>query len=239
MTRLYLPAVLTEGETVALPEAVARHAVQVLRLGPGAPLTLFNGAGGEFEAVLDSVGKRAAAVRVGAHREVERESSLALTLAQCISKGERMDYTLQKAVELGAQRIVPLLSSRSVVKLDAQRWQKKQEHWQGVVIAACEQCGRNRLPELLPVQTLSSWLADSQGLRLVLAPGGAQTLRELASVAAASLLVGPEGGLSEGEIDEALRQGCVLVGLGARVLRTETAGVAALAAIQALWGDLG
>lgn len=238
MTRLYLQAALIEGETIALPDAAVRHAVQVLRLRSGAPLTLFNGTGGEFEAVLDAASKRAATVRVGAHRAVERESTLALTLAQCVSKAERMDYTLQKAVELGVQRIVPLLSSRSVVKLDAQRWEKKQEHWQGVVIAACEQCGRNRLPELQPVQTLSSWLAASEGLRLVLAPGAKQTLRKLPAATAASLLVGPEGGLSEDEIDEALRQGCAPVGLGPRVLRTETAGVAALAAMQALWGDL-
>lgn len=238
MTRLYLSIALAEGGTIALPEAAARHAVQVLRLGPGAALTLFNGAGGEFEAVLDSVGKRTTTVLVGAHRAVERESALALTLAQCVSKGERMDYTIQKAVELGVSCIQPLLSSRSVVKLDAQRWEKRQEHWQGVVIAACEQCGRNRLPELLPVQALSSWLTDSEELRLVLAPGNARTLRKLPLVTAASLLVGPEGGLSEDEIAAALQNGCTAVGLGPRVLRTETAGVAALAALQALWGDL-
>jgi len=238
MTRLYLSIALAEGDTIALPEAAARHAVQVLRLEPGAALTLFNGAGGEFEAVLDSVDKRTATVLVGAHRAVERESALALTLAQCVSKGERMDYTIQKAVELGVSCIQPLLSSRSVVKLDAQRWEKRQEHWQGVVIAACEQCGRNRLPELLPVQALSSWLADGEALRLVLAPGGARTLRKLPSATAASLLVGPEGGLSEDELALALQNGCTAVGLGPRVLRTETAGVAALAALQALWGDL-
>lgn len=239
MTRLYLQTVLAEGATITLPDAAARHVVQVLRLRPGAPLTLFNGAGGEFAAALDSASKVAATVRVGAHRTVERESTLALTLAQCVSKAERMDYTLQKAVELGVQRIVPLLSSRSVVRLDAGRWEKKREHWQGVIASACEQCGRNRLPELRSVQPLSSWLAESAGLRLVLAPSAEQTLRTLPAFTAASLLVGPEGGLSADEIKEAIRRGCTPVGLGPRVLRTETAGVAALAAIQALWGDLG
>lgn len=238
MTRLYLPQPLVEGQTVELPPATARHAVQVLRLAAGAMLTVFNGEGGEYDAVLERAERRAAIARVGAWYAIERESPLALTLAQCVSKGERMDYTIQKAVELGVQCLVPLLSERSVVKLDAGRWEKKQAHWQGVIVAACEQCGRNHLPRLAPVTRLTDWLGSSAGLRLVLAPGAAEPLHTLPSPSSATLLAGPEGGLSDAEIGLAGEHGCRVIRLGPRVLRTETAGVAAVAVMQALWGDL-
>lgn len=243
MTRLYLPVPLAEGSLLPLSEAAARHAVQVLRLGPGAPLTLFNGEGGEYAATLESVGKRAVSVRVGRHDPVERESSLDLTLAQCVSKGDRMDYTIQKAVELGVRLIVPVLSARSVVRMDADRWHKKLDHWRGIIASACEQCGRNRLPELSPAIDLDRFLADAatsrDALRLVLAPGGERMLRSLERAPATILLVGPEGGLTSVEITALQRGGYMALGMGPRVLRTETAGVAALAAMQALWGDLG
>ncbi len=242
MTRLYLPVSLVESELLSLPDAAARHVVQVLRLGPGAALTVFNGEGGEYAATLESVGKRAACVRIDSHDLVERESSLDLTLVQCVSKGDRMDYTVQKAVELGVRRVVPVLSARSVVRMDADRWQKKLEHWRGVIAAACEQCGRNRLPELSPVCELDDLLADARRrpaeLRLVLAPTAPQTLHGIDRAAAVSLLVGPEGGLTDAEITRLQRGGYLALGMGPRVLRTETAGVAALAAMQALWGDL-
>ncbi|HEU0196464.1 MAG TPA: 16S rRNA (uracil(1498)-N(3))-methyltransferase [Nevskiaceae bacterium] len=238
MTRLYVEAPLAEGARLDLPADAAHHAVQVLRLGAGATLTLFDGRGGEYQARIESADRRSVVVGVGAHSEVERESALDLTLAQCVSKGDRMDYTIQKAVELGVTRIVPLLSARSVVRLDAERWRKKLEHWRGVVRAACEQCGRNLLPELAPVVPLMDWLSHSAGVRLVLVPDAEQALGGIEPAGAATLLVGPEGGLESSEIEAAQRRGCTAVRLGPRVLRTETAGVALLAALQVLWGDL-
>ncbi len=240
MTRIHLPEPLAVDARIALPEAAARHVAQVLRMRPGELLTLFNGAGGEYDAVIESADRRTVQVRVENYREVERESALSLTLAQCVSKGERMDYTIQKAVELGVSAIVPVLSARSVVKLDSERWEKKLEHWRGVVSSACEQSGRTALPHIHPVQRLDAWLAASgDGMRLVLAPGGHHGLKQLPPAQSATLLVGPEGGLSDEEIALALHRGFTGIGLGPRVLRTETAGVAALAALQALWGDLG
>lgn len=239
MTRIYLPAPLAEGQIVVLPEAAARHLVQVLRLRVGDGFVAFNGERDEFEATLHAVSKREAQACIGARHCVERESPLDLTLAQCVSKGERMDYTLQKAVELGITRIVPLLSERSVVKLDAERWDKKREHWRGILISACEQSGRTRIPELAAVQSLAHWLPQrDEGLRLTLAPTATDTLRSLPTPqSAVTLLIGPEGGLSDAEIVRAHAAGFTGIRLGPRVLRTETAGVAALAAIQALWGD--
>lgn len=239
-TRIHIADALAVDVRLELPEGAARHVGQVLRMRPGELLTLFNGAGGEYDAVIEAVERRSVRVRVESFREVERESRLALVLAQCVSKGERMDYTVQKAVELGASAIVPLLSARSVVKLDGERWEKKLEHWRGVVLSACEQSGRTRIPHLHPLQRLDAWLATAaSGTRLVLAPGGHHALKELPPATEATLLVGPEGGLDDKEIALAVHRGFTAIGLGPRVLRTETAGVAALAALQALWGDLG
>lgn len=240
MTRIFVASTLTAGAEVDLPDEAARHVAQVLRMRAGEALTLFDGRGGEYAAVIVDAGRRDVRVRIDQHHPVDRESRLDVTLAQCVSKGDRMDYTIQKAVELGVSRIVPLLSERSVVKLDAERWDKKLEHWRGVAVSACEQSGRTRVPEVAAVQKLDAWLAaPAEGrLRLVLAPTESVSLRTLDAAATIALLIGPEGGLSDGEIAAARRAGCIGIGLGPRVLRTETAGVATLAALQVLWGDL-
>jgi 16S rRNA (uracil1498-N3)-methyltransferase len=182
-------------------------------------------------------------LNVGAPRAVDRESPLAVTLAQGMSSGERMDYTVQKAIELGAAGIRPLATSRSVVRLDAERAQKRIAHWQAVVIAACEQCGRNSVPQVLPVMNYYDWLAHEVGeqagtLRVLLSPSAPTALRDLPRPAgSATLLAGPEGGLSPQEERDAQTAGFTPVRLGPRVLRTETAALAALSAMQTLWGD--
>lgn len=237
MTRIYLPQPLASQILVSLPEQNARHVFRVLRLSVGEELTVFNGEGGEYEAIIETANGREVRVRLGAFRPIERESPLQITLAQCVSKGGRMDYTIQKAVELGAQRIIPLLSDRSVVKLDATRWSQRGRHWQAVIAAACEQCQRNRIPELMPVQLLNSWILKINGPAIWLAPRAEDTLHCLPRPKAITVLIGPEGGLTSDEAEYVARQGVIPVRLGPRVLRTETAGAAALAAIQALWGD--
>jgi len=242
MTRIYVANKLAPDTELNLPDDSAHHLVQVLRMRAGAQLTLFDGRGGEYAAEIIFCERRRVAVRVLGYEAVDRESKLQLTLAQCVSKGERMDYTFQKAVELGASTFVPLLSSRSVVKLDAERWEKKLEHWRGVIISACEQSGRTHVPGLASIEKLEQWLAantPASDLRLVLVPGAAATLKSLPVSRQITLLAGPEGGLSEAEIALAMRCGFTALNLGPRVLRTETAGVAALAALQALSGDLG
>jgi 16S rRNA (uracil1498-N3)-methyltransferase len=201
---------------------------------------LFNGEGGEFRATLTGIAKKAARARVGAFSNVNRESPLQITLAQSVSKGERMDFALQKAVELGVADIVPLLTARSVVRVDEERREKKQEHWQGVINAAAEQCGRTRLPRLQSLLRLDRWLAQvpARTLKLTLSPQATTTLNQLSHAGEPiALLVGPEGGFSDAEVALAAGHGFHSVTLGPRVLRTETAGVAALAAFQALWGD--
>lgn len=240
MTRIHLSQPLAEGQDLPLPEGAFRHLIQVLRMGPGDPFVVFNGEGGEYRATLTQVAKKSAVARVEVRIPANRESPLDLTLAQCVSKGDRMDYTIQKAVELGVTRILPLLSVRSVVRMDAERWEKKLEHWRGVIISACEQSGRTAVPELLAVQPLPGWLDcfSAVGTGLTLDPDGPHGLREMPAPAGpVTLLVGPEGGLSPDEIERSRNAGFIGIRMGPRVLRTETAGVAALAALQAYWGD--
>jgi 16S rRNA (uracil1498-N3)-methyltransferase len=203
---------------------------------------LFNGEGGEFSATLDNIEKRQATAQIEAFVARDVESCLHITLIQAVSKGERMDYTLQKAVELGVNRIVPVFSKYSVVNLSGERRQKRLDHWQGVIISACEQCGRNRIPAVVEPLELTDWLAGKpadEGLNIMLDPAAECTLKTLKDTSAGkvALLIGPEGGLSEDEIALAQQAGFTGIILGPRVLRTETAGVAALAALQMLWGD--
>jgi len=238
--RFHLPVPLTVAATLNLPEAAAHHAARVLRLRNGDAITLFNGQGGEYAARITAIGKHDVTVAIERHDPVERESPLPVTLVQAVSSGERMDLTIQKAVELGVARIVPVESERCVVRLKGARAEKRVAHWQQVVISACEQCGRNRIPEVRMISPLDVWLAAevSDAFRWVLLPGANTALRDLPRPQKPiELLVGPEGGLTDVEADAARRAGYQPVRLGPRVLRTETAAPALLAALQALWGD--
>ena len=242
--RFYCPVTLSVGACVDLPENAARHACRVLRLRAGDELTLFDGSGGEYAARITEVARERVSVELLQWRDVDCEAPLRLTLVQALQAGEKMDMTIQKAVELGVSRIVPVASRRSVVRLDGERAQRRLEHWCGVVASACEQCGRNRVPEVSPLSALDRWLrpASTGALRLMLVPGAAQTLGDLAIPAPGSeveLLIGAEGGLAPEEVALAASAGYLGVRLGPRILRTETAGLAALAAIQCLWGDFG
>ncbi len=240
-TRLYCDVPLSPGAEIVLPEAAARHAVTVLRLEVGDTLTLFNGAGGEYRASLAAVSKREVRARLTEFHALERESPLEITLALGISAGERMDYSLQKATELGVSAIQPLATERSVVKLAGERADKRLQHWQHVVIAACEQCGRNRVPRVAQVQKLFTYLAavDRNKRRLLLlSPDAATPLKRVSAATSVVLLIGAEGGLAPSEFQAAEASGFEPVSLGPRILRTETAPVAALALLQALWGDV-
>jgi 16S rRNA (uracil1498-N3)-methyltransferase len=241
LPRFYCREALAPGAHVELPEPVARHAVRVLRLPPGAPMVLFDGRGGEYPARIERIERERVLAELGAWDDAERESPLAVTLAQALQAGEKMDFTIQKAVELGVRDIVPVTSRRSVMRLDGERAGRRVAHWQGVAAAACEQCGRNQVPLVAPLEKLDAWLsrpAPAGTLRLMLAPDAEAALASLPRAGAVQLLVGAEGGLDPQEVVAARHAGFVPVRLGPRVLRTETAGLAALAALQVLWGDL-
>ncbi|RCW66661.1 16S rRNA (uracil(1498)-N(3))-methyltransferase [Pseudorhodoferax soli] len=236
MPRIHCACALATGLALALPAGAARH-VQVLRLQPGDALTLFNGEGGEFEATVTQMGRSDVQVSVGAHRAIERETAQAVHLAVVMPANDRMDWLVEKAAELGAASVQPLVSARSVLRLQGERAAKKAAHWQAVAVAACEQCGRNRVPLVHPVADLVSWLgrppAAGAGLRLLLSlREGARTLRQLAPAGAVTLLNGPEGGLTAEEEELAIAAGFAPLTLGPRVLRAETAPLAALAALQ-------
>lgn len=239
--RFFCPQELKSGAEFFLEADAAHHAARVLRLVPGDAVVLFDGKGGEYPATVSQVRKGAVRVTTGARRGIERESPLAIILAQAVSAGEKMDFTLQKAVELGVSAIQPLESSRSVVHLDGARAQKRLAHWRKVVLAACEQCGRNRIPEVEPLKPFDQWLAEAGAPRgrYLLSPGARIGLGALESPGSPLvLLAGPEGGFSPEEEAAAQAAGFIPVRLGPRILRTETAALAALAAMQALWGDL-
>jgi 16S rRNA (uracil1498-N3)-methyltransferase len=229
MPRLHCGEPLASGSSLALPAGAARH-VQVLRLQPGDALTLFDGRGGEYDAVVEHMGRSEVRVQVGAHHAIEREPAVAVHLALAMPANERMDWLVEKASELGAASIQPLVAERSVLRLAGERAQKKQAHWQAIAVAACEQCGRNRVPAVHAVQPLAAWLAGQA------TPGLVLSLREDSQPIAAAprrtevtLLSGPEGGLSPAEEDAAFARGWQAVHLGPRVLRAETAPLAALA----------
>ncbi len=237
--RFYLDQPLALGACFSLPPGPARHAARALRLAAGDAVTLFNGQGGEFEARIERIQKDEVAVRISHFSDVGCESPLRVMLAQGISSGERMDYTLQKAVELGVMAIQPIAAKRSVVKLAGERADRRVAHWQGVVASACEQCGRNQVPAVAAPLTLVNWLGQRPGGRLLfLSPLAESRLADLPAPTEMDCLVaGPEGGFEADEIAVLLATEAIPVRLGPRVLRTETAALAALAAMQTLWGD--
>ena len=238
LPRVLVELPLSEGKCVTLPPGPSRHLIQVLRLRAGDSLILFNGDGRDFPGRLLIPAKDAARVQIGPPTGIEPSTRLAIHLGIGISRGERMDLVVQKAVELGAARISPLFTKRSLVRLDGERLHKRLRHWRGVLVAACEQSGRRRVPELAASTTLEHWLAQRHPCPLLLDHRSATVLHALsAPTGALTLLAGPEGGLAPEERILAEQAGFTSVRLGPRILRTETAPLAALAAIQALWGD--
>lgn len=240
--RIYTPDALRTGTTQQLPASAAAHVTRVLRLAAGDPITLFDGTGMDYDAVLKVVARGGVSAAVGNGRQLDRESPLAVTLLQGISRGPRMDTVVQKATELGVRALQPVLADRSVVRLDTERAGSRLAHWQRIVISACEQCGRSVLPEVLPPRSLDEALAAlSPGtVGLTLDPRGHEALGELlGATSQVALAIGPEGGFTEDEIRRLTAAGFRGLRLGPRILRTETAPLAALAILQYARGDLG
>ncbi len=241
MPRFHIDQPLAVGQLVELPPDVAHH-IHVIRLEAGAPLTLFNGQGGEFAAVLQEVGKRRALAEVRAHDPREAELPFAVTLAQALPEGTKMDWIIEKAVELGVAAVQPLAARRCVVRLSRERAEKKLEHWQGVIVAASEQSGRNRLAALAEPLDLREWLGQPPaGQRILLSPRATTSLAEWTRAQPAqpvTLLVGPEGGFTEEEEALAVQHGALALSAGPRILRTETAALAVLAVLGAAWGGM-
>lgn len=237
--RIFTSQLLRQHTSLQLEESPARHVAGALRLKPGAVITLFNGSGGEFSATVSTVDRKRVEVELGEQLLIERESSLPIHLGIAISRGERMDWIVQKSTELGVAEISPLNSERCEVKLKGERQSKKMAHWEKVAISACEQCGRNTLPRINDIQAVPDWMNSvAAGLKLVLHHRSNSGLSALDVPASLALLVGPEGGLSAAEITMAEASGFQPLTLGPRVLRTETAPLAALAILQSHWGDM-
>jgi 16S rRNA (uracil1498-N3)-methyltransferase len=241
LSRIHVVDVLAPGANIALPPAAAHHLSRVLRASIDDRVTVFNG-GIEFDAAITHIDKHGVTVKLGAGAAVDRESPLPCTLVQAISSGERMDYTLQKAVELGIYAVQPIYSERSIVRLDERRTGTRLAHWRQVAVSACEQCGRNSVPVVAEPLSMIDWFAaldaaPAATLRLLMAPGAAQRLHDLPRPPSVLLLAGPEGGFSENEIELAVQRGFTAIRLGPRILRTETAALAALAAMSTIWGD--
>ena len=238
LPRIHCDVRLGPGAQLTLAPEAAQHVAKALRLKAGDSIVVFDGRGGEHEANITRIDKDRVDVKVGAWRDVETEAAFPMGLVQGIPEADKMDWIIQKSVELGVAWIQPVTCDRSVVRLSAERATKREAHWRRVAVAACEQSGRNRIPEVRPTLGFMSWIAvRSETRRWVLTPGAPALAAQPRPEGPVELLIGPEGGLSERERDLALSQGCVAVSLGPRVLRTETAPLAALAAVNALWGD--
>jgi 16S rRNA (uracil1498-N3)-methyltransferase len=240
LSRVYVDAPLSAGSVVELPASAAQHLAKVLRARSGDEIVLFAGDGREYAAAIESIRGSRVTAAVGEARQIDRESPLAVTLIQCIARADRMDVIVQKATELGVARIVPVISRRSVVRLDAAQAASKAEHWRGIAIAACEQCGRNRLPVIESPRALIRHLGEAPpgGARLILEPGAAGSGAAVEIGATVELAVGPEGGFDAEELEAFRVCGFASVALGPRVLRTETAAIAGIAWLQSRFGDL-
>ena len=239
--RFYSNSPLAMNATVLLSESAAAHATRALRLSEGDSVVLFNGDGFDYTCTLTTIKKNAVTAQVNSAQKIDNESALNITLLQGISSGDRMDFTIQKAVELGVKKIQPISSQRSVVKLNAERAEKRTEHWQNIAISACEQSGRAFVPKVLAPIALDKWLSQNpqnNDTRILLNPVGAKRLAEMTKPSAEiQLLIGAEGGLSPAEIALAASQGFQSIVLGPRILRTETAALTAISAMQVRWGD--
>lgn len=239
--RFFTNSPLALNASVQLSESAAAHATRALRLSIGDSAVVFNGDGFDYDCELSSIKKNAVLVKITNARKVSNESPLNITLLQAVSSGDRMDFTIQKAVELGVNCIQPITSQRSVVKLSAERAEKRTEHWQNVAISACEQSGRAVVPNVFPPMSLENWLSRNPiatATRIQLNPVGAKRLAEMQKpTAEIQLLIGAEGGLSQGEINLATAQGFQSIVLGPRILRTETAALTAISVMQSVWGD--
>jgi len=241
MPRFYYPQALEIGATLALADEVAHH-VQVLRLVPGARITLFNGEGGQYVATINAVEKKRVTVEIKLFEPREAELPYAITLAQALPEASKMDWIIEKAVELGVHAIQPLAAQRCVVRLSAERTEKKLQHWRSIVVAAAEQSGRNRLATVAEPADVMQWLQRQElHPRIMLSPRADQSLSDWARhhpPQSLSLMIGPEGGFTDAEEAFAASHGVLMLSMGARVLRTETAGLAALAALNAVWGEM-
>lgn len=239
ISRIFQPDLLSTNKNFLLSEAASHHLARVLRAKVDDEIILFNGQGGEYLATILQIDKKNITVKIGEFNSREAESPLEITLAQGVSRGEKMDYTIQKAVELGVKKIIPILSERCNVKLDDERREKRLAHWKSIIISACEQSGRNRIPEILPPLAFEKYLAlETAEMKFILSPHVLQKINshELAP-ARVSLLIGPEGGLSNAEVQLARQKNFLPLNLGPRILRTETAAIAAISALQSWFGD--
>jgi len=241
MPRFYCSDALAIGTVLTLPDAVAHH-IQVIRMQLGNAITLFNGEGGEYTAVITQIEKKRVSAEVKTFSPREAELPYGITLAQALPEASKMDWIIEKAVELGAAAIQPLAAQRCVVRLNSERAEKRHSHWQGIIQAAAEQSGRNRLSQLAPLADFNGWVGQSDlHKRILLSPRGEDTLSTWARhqpAQALCLMIGPEGGFSEAEENLACQHGALMLSMGPRVLRTETAGLAALAALNAIWGEM-
>ena len=241
-TRAYTDAPLSPGRKVLLDPVASAHLTRVLKLGADAPVVVFNGDGRDYHGRIARARKDGVEVELEHVQDAVEESPLEITLGQCIARGEKMDWIVQKATELGAAAIVPIESERTEVRLDPERAARRRLHWRGIAIAACEQCGRARVPEIAEPVELGPWVSAPRApdeLALVFDPDGQERLRALPAMTRLRVLIGPEGGLTEREVRLAASAGFRVMRLGSRVLRTDTAGAAALSALSALFGDLG
>ena len=238
LPRIHCDQRLGPGAQFALAPEAAQHVGRALRLKAGDSITVFDGRGGEYDAAIQRIDKDRVEVKVGAWRDVDTEPRMRIGLIQGLPEADKMDWIIQKAVELGVTWIQPIICDRSVVRLSGERAARRESHWRRVSVAACEQSGRNRIPEVRPTLGFQSWIAvPAAATRWVLDPGGEPVTRKAPAQQDLELLVGPEGGLSDRERELAAQQGCEPVALGPRILRAETAPLAALSAIHALWGD--